>query len=173
MQNCCRRVFFQVQNNDLHTTPLPSVPIDKHFGFCSVWLVLAVCGSAPLANAVLFFASEHPKSLLPSFYHPPPPPVFSLYAHHLHNPFNLIFTDLEIAFRQLWMLKETNLLPNPGPSAAGPRRQSGCKNDSSGRVVLHNFTWWQYTRTTLCIQHKPPKAQLGMLPTDCNLPMWI
>lgn len=99
--------------------------------------------SAPLKRAVVFllrlvgaFCSVCLRSLVRALEHPPPqkktlphsfchsllPPVFSLYAHRLHSPFNPIFTDLEIAFHQLWMLKETNLLPNPGPSAAGQRK---------------------------------------------------
>ena len=83
--------------------------------FCSVCLRSLVCAlehSPPLP----------PKSLPHSFCHSLLPPVFSLYAHRLHSPFNPIFTDLEIAFHQLWMLKETNLLPNLGPSAAGQKK---------------------------------------------------
>lgn len=145
-------------------------PTDKRCGF-----VLACCGFAPFAYAVLFLLQSTPNPCFTPSVTPPPtlPPIFSLSAHHLHSPFNPIFTDLEISFHQLWMLKETNLLPSPGPSAAGPGRQSGCKNDSSRLVVFHNFTGWQYTCTALCIKQKPPKAQHDMLPTDRNLPQWI
>ncbi len=112
----------------IHLPLSPSLPLSLFSSHWRVlwyllWMVSARClwlCSVGLRSVVL--ASEHPKSLLHSFCRSPLPPVFSLCAHRLHSPFNPIFTDLEIAFHQLWMLKETNLLPNLGPSAAGPRK---------------------------------------------------
>ncbi len=94
--------------------------IDNCCGFCPEWLVLAVCGSVLFAYAVLFLLQSTPNHCFTPCHSPSLLSFSSMLT--VYSPFNPIFTDLEVAFHQLWMLKETNLLPDLGLSAAGLRK---------------------------------------------------
>ena len=137
LQGCSERACFPSLNDDLHTSA-PPPPLsgclctsDSGCGICSEWLasVALLCW---LTHGRVLASELPPKSLLPSVCHspplPPPPPLSFHSALACPNTlFNSIFTDLEIAFHQLWMLKETNLLPSPSPSAAGPMEEEAVR----------------------------------------------
>lgn len=125
-----RLLFVQVIN-DLSLS-LPPSSIVKRWAFL-LWTVCACCLwlSELTQSSSCFRKPQMAAALLLS------PSCHSI----LHGPFNPIFTDLEIAFHQLWMLKETNLLTSAGPSAEGPGKAVGLQEWLTQANSFARFHW--------------------------------